>query len=65
MRLQRETIHNLESLSILTGINNKAHLIASSIQITEHVVRAIIEGGGRLLIEDENGSRKEIKIKRL
>lgn len=65
MRLQRETIQNLENLSILTGINNKAHLIASCIQITEHIVKALVENGGKLFLENESGFRKEIKIKRL
>jgi hypothetical protein len=53
MRLKNKTLKRLDNLSNLSGISNKAQLIANSIHLTQ-VISEVIHSGGKIYIE-ENG----------
>lgn len=61
MRLKPKTLSLIENLSKLTNISNRTLIVSSAIQLTEEIVNSV-QDGGKVYIEDKNGTRSLIKI---
>ena len=61
VKLSQRTINSVESLKNLTGITSRTHLIASSIRLTESIMRHSVNGA-RIWAVTEDGQAAEITI---
>jgi hypothetical protein len=61
MQLQPRTVQSLENLVKLTSIENRAQLIAFSIQLTEVIVRKM-EAGAKVYFQTKGGDKRFLKI---
>ena len=61
MRLLPKTLERIESLSKLTGTENRTQLVASSIQLTEELI-SNLKDGSKIYIEKKDGTKELLKI---
>lgn len=61
MRFLPKTLERIESLSKLTGTQNRTQLVASSIQLTEELISSL-KDGSKIYIEKKDGTREFLKI---
>lgn len=61
MRLSPKTMDHVKHLKKLTGISNRTQLVASAIQLTD-ILRSKTEAGGRLCVENPDGTKDYITV---
>lgn len=62
MRLQPKTLQRLQDLVELTSIENRTQLVSSSIQLTEEIMKSIINDKAKVYIESPDGKRELLRI---
>ncbi len=61
MRLQPRTLDRLNSMSTITGIDNRTRLVAASINLTGEILGAI-ESGAKVYIERADGTKEVLSV---
>lgn len=61
MRLLPRTMERINHLSEITGTTNRTQLVASSIELAEELM-SNAKKGGKIYIEQPDGSKERIKI---
>lgn len=61
MNLSHRSMANVEELSEMLDETNRTRVIASSLEVTKHLI-AEVKKGNRLFFEDNKGNKSELKM---
>jgi len=61
LRFQPKTLERIDKLRKITKIDNRAQLVASSLQLTDELLE-IIKNGSKIYIENKDGSKALVNI---
>ena len=61
MRLRPRTLESIENIQETTGVTNRTQLVATAIQLTDIITKALKEGG-KLAIEHKDGTKEYLTL---